>query len=325
MTEPEITFFSPGGEKMSFIIHKAEVTTSVLLQAVVLLVCLCFPLLLNAGQDKAARGYKPLYSENENYSRKRTESLYFIHSLRETLDANKHLIRRMGIEKEWLGNRVKKMEERNEPVPWKLYHSLEIKQQKIQQAETENKRLSVLIDKQLEGLGDTENVALLTGSGKIVEDGGNRGVLPETFKTDLKQHIQNAGISDWVEVADSSETCSIENSLPILFASGSAVLADEYRGFLKKLARVIEKHKVFIQITGYADVDSIHTEKYPSNFELGAARAANIVHELVKSGIKPSVFTIRSPGKYRQEARGMSKKKILERRAEIKIMFLSRD
>jgi len=231
----------------------------------------------------------------------------------------------MGIEKEWLGNRVKKMEERNEPVPWKLYHSLEIKQQKIQQAETENKRLSVLIDKQLEGLGDTENVALLTGSGKIVEDGGNRGVLPETFKTDLKQHIQNAGISDWVEVADSSETCSIENSLPILFASGSAVLADEYRGFLKKLARVIEKHKVFIQITGYADVDSIHTEKYPSNFELGAARAANIVHELVKSGIKPSVFTIRSPGKYRQEARGMSKKKILERRAEIKIMFLSRD
>ncbi|MFO7749842.1 MAG: OmpA family protein [Desulfobacteraceae bacterium] len=310
---------------MVYIIHKTEFTKLVSLQAVVLLLCLCFPLLLTAGEDKAVRGYKPLYSENENYSRKRTETLYFINSLRESLNANKQLIHRMGIEKEWLGNRVKKMEERKKPVPWKLYHSLEVKQQKIQQADTENKRLSVLIDKQLKQLGNTEKVDFLTGSGKITEEGQNRGVLPETFKTDLKQNIKKAGISDWVEVSDSYETSLIENSLPILFASGSAVLAKEYRSFLKKLAKVIEKHKVLIQITGYADVDSIHTEKYPSNFELGAARAANIVHELVKAGIKPSVFTISSAGKYRQEARGMSKKKIFERRAEIKIVFLSRD
>jgi hypothetical protein len=50
----------------------------------------------------------------------------------------------------------------------------------------------------------------------------------------------------------------------------------------------------------------------------------NIVHQLVGHGLKPSIFRIESTGKYRFAAKGMSKQKTLERRAEVTV-FLSKN
>ncbi len=76
-----------------------------------------------------------------------------------------------------------------------------------------------------------------------------------------------------------------------------------------------------ILVNGYADTVPIKNKKYPSNFELGATRAANIVHHLVGHGLKPSIFKIESTGKYRFASKGMSKQKTLERRAEVTVIF----
>lgn len=140
-------------------------------------------------------------------------------------------------------------------------------------------------------------------------------------KAQLQEAVDKAGLTDWVEI-DGSETClRIETTLPILFATGSAKVAKEYKPFFEKLAAFLKPYDVKILVNGYADTVPIHNKKYPSNFELGATRAANIVHQLVGFGLKPSVFKIESTGKYRFAAKGMSQQKSLERKAEVTVIF----
>ncbi|MBI9092169.1 MAG: OmpA family protein [Desulfobacterium sp.] len=138
---------------------------------------------------------------------------------------------------------------------------------------------------------------------------------------ELRGAIKKAGLQDWVDVVGDGTCVRIENQLPILFASGKANLVNEYKVFLKKFARFLKPYDVRIHVDGYADTDPIHTARYPSNFELGATRAANIVHELVRNGLKPSVFKIGSTGEHRFYANKTSKRKLLERRAQVSVIF----
>jgi len=140
-------------------------------------------------------------------------------------------------------------------------------------------------------------------------------------KLKLQTAVNQAGLNDWVEIIGTGTCLKIETTLPILFPTGSAKVANEYKSFFKKLAEFLKPYDVKVLVNGYADTVPIKNKKYPSNFELGATRAANIVHQFVQNGLKPSIFRIESTGKYRFVAKGMSKLKNLERRAEVTVIF----
>ncbi len=140
-------------------------------------------------------------------------------------------------------------------------------------------------------------------------------------KSDLQAAINKSDLGDWVEIVGTGTCLKMKTILPILFPSGSAGIAGEYKSFLKKLAVFLKPYDVKVLVDGYADTVPIKNKTYPSNFELGAKRAANIVHLLIHSGLKPSIFKIASPGKYRFSAKGMSKQKTFERRAEVTVVF----
>ncbi len=140
-------------------------------------------------------------------------------------------------------------------------------------------------------------------------------------KLELETAVKKAGLSDWVEIVGTGSCLRIETTLPILFPTGSAKLAGEYKSFFKKLAGFLKPYDVKVLVTGYADKVPIQNKKYPSNFELGATRAANIVHQFVSYGLKPSIFRIESTGKYRFAAKQPSVQKSLERRAEVTVIF----
>ncbi len=140
-------------------------------------------------------------------------------------------------------------------------------------------------------------------------------------RRELQKAIDRSGLGEWLEISGSGTCLRIETTLPILFPTGSAKLAGEYKKFFRKLAKFLQNYDVRVLVNGYADKVPIRNKKYPSNFELGAARAANIVHHLVRYGLKPSIFRIESTGKYRFAAKGMSSQKSFERRAEVTIIF----
>ena len=143
----------------------------------------------------------------------------------------------------------------------------------------------------------------------------------EINKTQLQTAVNQAALGDWVEIIGTGTCLRIETTLPILFPTGSAKVANEYKSFFKKLAQFLKSYDVKIFVNGYADTVPIKNKKYPSNFELGATRAANIVHQFVSNGLKPSIFKIESTGKHRFAAKGMSKQKSLERKAEVTVIF----
>lgn len=161
-----------------------------------------------------------------------------------------------------------------------------------------------------------------TMSSQALSSGGNDSEIYNGIsKTQLQTAINKSGLSDWVEIIGTGTCLRLETTLPILFPTGSAQVAGEYVSFFNKLAEFLRPYDVKVLVTGYADTVPIKNQKYPSNFELGATRAANIVHQLVNSGLNPSIFKIESTGKYRFAAKGMSKQKTLERRAEVTVIF----
>ncbi|MBF0379109.1 MAG: OmpA family protein [Desulfamplus sp.] len=271
--------------------------------------------------------YKSKITE-QNIEESLTHTEYLARQFRDRIRENEDEIRFLINEKDWLQNRIYHLEDLNEPVPWEMRNSISIKDKKIRAAFRENGRLNELLQNER-----YKNHGEYQGNNNFNYDdyspSYNYGSCSEALKQKVSQQIRDAGLDDWVHFTSDAKDfckggncCVLENGLPILYSSGSARLANEYKLFLKKLAGIIKNHNVRIRIDGFADINNIKTKQYPSNFELGATRAANVVHELVKNGVSPSLFRIATTGKYRPDGKPMSDKKSLERRSEIEIVFM---
>lgn len=263
------------------------------------------------------------YLTNPKYLASQTQNTgYVARQFQDRIRENEDEIRFLINEKDWLQERIYHLEDLHEPVPWEMRNSITIKEKKIRAAFRENSRLNELLKQDRYQGMDSGSIDY---SGRLSYPSGS---CSEALKQKLSQEIRAAGLNDWLhftgDVKDfcKVDCCAVENVLPILYSSGSSRLANEYRQFLKRLAGIIKKYDVRIRIDGFADVNNIKTKQYPSNFELGATRAANIVHELVKNGVSPSVFRIATTGKYRPDGKPMSGNKSLERRSEIEIVFM---
>lgn len=78
----------------------------------------------------------------------------------------------------------------------------------------------------------------------------------------------------------------VELASDILFASGSAGLSPDGKAALLDVATVLatipDRH---FQVEGHTDNVPIKTERFPSNWELGAARAITVVQTLTEGGV----------------------------------------
>lgn len=238
---------------------------------------------------------------------------------------------------EWLIVKMNRISDSGRRIPKLLHDSVELKEKKIFQLERQKKHLNGIVAKYqkiYDIISDSEKKTAQirvkptlemkiesTPDMKInvEEDGKSKGSIK---LANIKQAVKKAGLEDWVDVITADGNCAkINNTLPILFSSGSATLAKEYKSFLKKLARFLKPYDVKVYVNGYADPDPIHTQKYPSNLELGASRAANVAHEMVKNGLKPDIFKIGSTGEYRFAAKMESSTKNFQRRAQLTVIF----
>ena len=206
---------------------------------------------------------------------------------------------------EWLNLKIKRMIYTNRAISGAIHNSVQYKIFKINALQKERAYC-------LERLNHFRKQISIT------ENPNNNDFIKE-----LQSRIEHSDLSDWLEVEQDGDGHSyrLKTVLPILFSSGSAVIIKEYNDFLKNLATLIKNFDSKVIVDGYADIDPIHTKKYPSNFELGATRAANVVHMLIRHGVKPSVFQIASTGKYRFLPLKMTDSKTLERYVNIRVFI----
>lgn len=94
----------------------------------------------------------------------------------------------------------------------------------------------------------------------------------------------------WVEV-------EIKNN--VLFPSGSADINEQALETLNEISAILQGIPNRIQVEGFTDNVPISTPVYPSNWELSAARAASVVHVLMKSGVRAERMAAVGYGEYR--------------------------
>lgn len=90
----------------------------------------------------------------------------------------------------------------------------------------------------------------------------------------------------------------IEIRTDVLFPSGVAMLTDPARKVLDGVAGVLTRFSNPIRIEGYTDNRPIDTWRFPSNWELSAARAGSVARLFGDQGIDPSRIGIFGWGEY---------------------------
>ncbi|MDH3213098.1 MAG: OmpA family protein [Myxococcales bacterium] len=91
----------------------------------------------------------------------------------------------------------------------------------------------------------------------------------------------------------------------ILFPSGSARIDDGGKAVLDKVAAQVKNASGRVEVTGHTDNVPIRggpTARYPTNWELGAARAASVVRILQDQGVEGTRLQALSAGEYRPRA-----------------------
>ena len=80
----------------------------------------------------------------------------------------------------------------------------------------------------------------------------------------------------------------IELSSSLLFPSGDALPNDQAFQLIDKVAGILAPFDNPVHVEGFTDNLPISTDKFPTNWELSAARAGSVVRMLAAQGVNPS-------------------------------------
>lgn len=100
--------------------------------------------------------------------------------------------------------------------------------------------------------------------------------------------LQEAGLSEEVEVIEQQGGVSLRVSSEILFASGAATLTNQGIDQLEKLVPLLVESDYRITVAGHTDNVPVRNQRFPSNWELSSARAGSVVRLFEADGIPSS-------------------------------------
>lgn len=172
----------------------------------------------------------------------------------------------------------------------------------------------------LEQLGDSVGKALGGTKKKTTQQFTMKEIYEEV--TDVIEQEKLKGV---IEVEASTRGVSIKIPSAISFSSGSADLDPRIFPILNKFAPMISQSKFPIAIEGHTDSVPIKSSLYPSNWELSAARSAQVVRYFIDLGLPADRFRAigyadtrpRAPGQTIEEANQDEDRKSQNRRVEI--------
>ncbi len=104
--------------------------------------------------------------------------------------------------------------------------------------------------------------------------------------TNLVEELEQEVSSGKIEIQKLKGQLQVRALDRILFASGSAELKPEGKAVLKKLAtQILKLPDQRVRVEGHTDNVPISTARFPSNWELSASRAAQVVRAFEEAGL----------------------------------------
>jgi flagellar motor protein MotB len=112
-------------------------------------------------------------------------------------------------------------------------------------------------------------------------------VTARSAAEELVATFRNSQLGEEVEVTAHPGAVNLEISDSILFAPASAALSAPGLTLLDELAEILRTLPYTLSVEGHTDNVPIRTARYPSNWELSAARAAMVTRQLIEQGVAP--------------------------------------
>ncbi|MFK7897580.1 MAG: flagellar motor protein MotB [Myxococcota bacterium] len=140
---------------------------------------------------------------------------------------------------------------------------------------------------------------------------------------ELVGDLESEVASGEIEIERLREGLRLNVSDDVLFASGSASLDRSGRTVLSKVAGQLTSLSDFIEVRGHTDNIAIRgslAQRYPSNWELAAARASSVVRLLEEKGVPGNRLAVVSYGPNEPVApNDTAANRALNRRIEIRL------
>jgi chemotaxis protein MotB len=153
------------------------------------------------------------------------------------------------------------------------------------------------------------------------------GFPPRTADTmdvasDLSTLLNSAGLGNSVSVQNNIEGILLSLSEELLFEPGRADLMPTAVVVLDQIADLLRQMENPVRVTAYTDDTPPADTRFPTNWELSAARSAAIVRYLVTKGIAPERLSATGAGEYRPLFPNTTpENRTLNRRAEIAVIY----
>jgi chemotaxis protein MotB len=127
-----------------------------------------------------------------------------------------------------------------------------------------------------------------------------------------------------VETIPGKNGLSLSMNERFLFSPGSAEISDQGQKVLKAISQILGRADVSVCVEGHTDSTPIHSDKYPSNWELSTARAVKVVRWLgEKGGIAQERLSAVGYGAARPRASNDSEQnRRINRRVDLVLTFL---
>lgn len=170
-----------------------------------------------------------------------------------------------------------------------LSHSL------VNAFKSNNSSSDVVVHQSTELMSDNDHHTQQADSIKLIDDLKALKIKKQEKMKSMAKNILHALESlvkdGQVKVTQSSSGITVEINASVLFSPGQAKLAENSSLTLQAVAHVIKEQKHEIHVEGHTDNLPIHTESFPSNWELSTARASSVIRLFVENGVEPHRLT----------------------------------
>ncbi|QAT42230.1 OmpA/MotB family protein [Aminipila luticellarii] len=122
------------------------------------------------------------------------------------------------------------------------------------------------------------------------------------LKAEIDAKIVKEGMDTSVTTSIDMRGLVVSLNNAVFFESGSADIKKENEQTLVEVATMINTLNNYIRIEGHTDNVPMHSEIYPSNWELSSARAASVVQLFINNSVPPEKLVSVGYGEYRPVA-----------------------
>lgn len=129
----------------------------------------------------------------------------------------------------------------------------------------------------------------------------------EEITGQLNESLSELVESDDVTIKYGDDWLELEIKSKVLFESGESRLEESAEPIMADIANILNAYTNPVQVEGFTDNQPINTPKFPSNWELSAARAASVVHLLDINGVDSNRMSAIGYGQYKPIADNSTK------------------